>query len=47
MVRPLSLREAIIFGFANFGSNMVYQLFNFGAGIYLESYRAVPPWLAG
>ena len=46
-MRPLSFTESLVFGFANFGSNMVYQLFNFGAGLYLEHYPAVPAWLVG
>ena len=46
-MRPLSLVESLVFGFANFGSNMVYQLFNFGAGLYLERYPDVPAWLVG
>ena len=46
-VRPLSFGESIVFGFANLGSSMVYQLFNFGAGLYLDHYPAVPVWLVG
>ncbi len=46
-MRPLTLRESLIFSVANFGSNLVYQFFNFGAGLYLLSYPAVPPWLVG
>lgn len=37
-MRPLTLRESLVFSVANFGSNLVYQFFNFGAGLYL--YRA-------
>ncbi len=46
-MRPLGLRESLLFSAANFGSNLVYQFINFGAGLYLLAYPAVPAWLVG
>lgn len=46
-MRPLSLAQSLVFSVANFGSNIVYQFLNFGAGLYLERYPQVAPWAVG
>lgn len=45
--RPLSLPQTIVFGFGNFGANVVYSFLNGGVGLYLERYPAVPTWAVG
>ncbi len=46
-MRPLTLRQSLIFSVANYGSNFVYQHFNFAAGLYLFRYPEVPAWAVG
>ena len=46
-MRPLSLRESVVYGFGNFGANAVYSFLNLAAGLYLERYPQVPTWAVG
>jgi len=45
--RPLSFSESTIYGFGNFGANVVYGFLNLAAGLYLERYPQVPTWAVG
>jgi Na+/melibiose symporter-like transporter len=46
-LRPLSLRESVIFSSGAFGSNVVYAFLNLAAGLYLGRYPEVPTWAVG
>ncbi len=46
-LRPLSLRESVIFASGAFGSNVVYGFLNLAAGLYLGRYPQVPTWAVG
>ena len=46
-VRPLGLGQSIVFGFGNFGANVVYSFLNGAIGLYLLRYPQVPAWAVG
>ncbi len=46
-MRPLGFTQSLIYGFGNFGANMVYSFLNGAAGLYLLRYPEVPAWLVG
>ena len=46
-VRPLGLAQSIVFGFGNFGANVVYSFLNGAIGLYLLRYPQVPAWAVG
>ncbi|HEV8669198.1 MAG TPA: MFS transporter [Candidatus Limnocylindria bacterium] len=45
--RPLSFSQSVVFGFGNFGANVVYGFLNLAAGLYLIRYPEVPAWAVG
>ena len=46
-LRPLTLRESVVFSSGAFGSNVVYAFLNLAAGLYLLRYPEVPTWAVG